>query len=84
MYHVYILRNRHDQTLYKGYTENINDRVESHNKGLVFTTAKKNGDYDLVWHGSFETKLLALRFEKYIKSGSGVAFTNKHLIQKTK
>jgi len=82
MYYVYILRNRDDQTLYKGYSENVGHRLEAHQAKGVFTTSKKGGNYDIVWYGAFETKMLALNFERYIKEGSGVAFTNKHLIEK--
>lgn len=84
MYYVYILRNRDDQTLYKGYSENVVERLQAHEARQVFTTSKKDGNYDLVWYAGFETKRLALAFERYIKEGSGVAFTNKHLIERVK
>jgi len=82
MYYVYVLRNQDDQSLYKGYSEHVTERLQAHQAKQVFTTAKKDGNYDLIWYAGFETKALALKFERYIKEGSGVAFTNKHLIER--
>jgi len=34
----------------------------------------------LAWYCSFISKIQALNFEKYLKSSSGFAFRNKHLV----
>lgn len=35
MYFVYILKSKKDKSLYVGYTNNIEHRLEEHNKGAV-------------------------------------------------
>lgn len=64
----------------KGWTTDIDRRMKEHEQNSTRTTALKDGDYDLVWYGAFPTKLQAIQFEKYLKSGSWRAFANKHLI----
>lgn len=80
MFFVYILKHRHDGSLYKGWTTDIDRRMKEHEKKSTRTTAMKGGDYDLVWYSAFPTKMQAIQFEKYLKSGLGRAFANKHLI----
>ena len=80
MFFVYILKHRQDGTLYKGWTTDIDRRVKEHQQKSTRTTAAKGGDYELAWYGAFPTKMQAIVFEKYLKSGSGRAFTNKHLL----
>lgn len=78
MYYVYILRNRKDGHLYKGSTSSIRRRMLEHQKGTTATTA--HGFYALMWFCTFPTKKQAICFEQYLKSGSGIAFTRRHLI----
>ncbi|MFA6447064.1 MAG: GIY-YIG nuclease family protein [Patescibacteria group bacterium] len=80
MFFVYILKHRLDGTLYKGWTTDIERRLNEHQTGGTCTTAKKNGDYVLTWYCAFPTKTQAICFEKYLKSGSGRAFANKRLL----
>ncbi len=80
MFFVYILRHLKDGTLYKGWTTDVKRRMEEHRQKSTRTTAIKGGDYKLVWYGAFLTKMQAIQFEKYLKGGSGRAFTNKHLL----
>jgi predicted GIY-YIG superfamily endonuclease len=80
MFYVYILKHRHDGTLYKGWTTDVDRRMKEHKQKSTRTTALKNGDYELVWYCVFPTKMHAIQFEKYLKSGSGRAFTNTHLL----
>ncbi|NQV12400.1 GIY-YIG nuclease family protein [Candidatus Uhrbacteria bacterium] len=80
MYYVYILKNLEDDTLYKGYTSDLDRRLKEHEQKSTRTTARKSGDYKLVWYCMFPTKTQAIKFEKYLKSGSGRAFINKRLI----
>jgi predicted GIY-YIG superfamily endonuclease len=80
MYYVYILMHKQDGSLYKGWTTDINRRLREHEHKTTQTTARKNGDYELVWYCAFPTKMQAIQFEKYLKSGSGRAFANKRLL----
>ena len=79
MFYVYILRSTKDKNYYVGFSENLKQRLKDHNWHTVKST-KSRGPYQLVWYSGFEDKKRALGFEKYLKSGSGFAFRNKHLI----
>ena len=78
MYYVYLLR-LNDNTYYTGSTGDVKQRLVKHNKGDVLATKGKRS-VELVFYCAFPTKNKALEFEKYLKSGSGQAFRNKHLI----
>jgi len=79
MYYVYILRSKKDSSIYIGVTTNLKKRIKEHNsQGFKFTTSKR--PYKLIWCSIFPNKLKAYRFEKYLKTGSGIAFLRKHLI----
>lgn len=80
MFFVYILRHRQDGSLYKGWTTDLDRRMKEHQQKSTQTTARKSGDYELVWYCAFLTKMCAIHFEAYLKSGSGRAFANKRLI----
>lgn len=53
--------------------------MSEHKLGRVFTT-KKFLPVKLVYYSAFTLKQNALKFEKYLKTNSGFAFRNKHLI----
>ena len=78
MYYVYILL-CNDGTYYTGCTENLKDRFERHCKKYVDSTKDKL-PVKLVYYCAFNDKYKAYKFEKYLKSDSGIAFRNKHLI----
>jgi len=71
MYFVYILKNRNNGSTYVGITKDLIKRFKEHNY-------KK--PYQIVWYSVFSDKIKAYRFEKYLKTGSGIAFLRKHLI----
>ena len=78
MFYVYILL-CNDNTYYTGCTNDLKERFERHSKGYVDSTKGKL-PVNLVYYSSFNDKYKAYKFEKYLKSGSGIAFRNKHLI----
>lgn len=78
MFYVYILKNQFKGSFYKGWTRNLRNRLEKHGQGGTRTTAKD--EYRLIWYCVFPTKITAIRFEKYLKSGSGIAFMRKRLV----
>ena len=65
--------------MYTGCTKDLKDRIKRHNFGEVETTAKKL-PVTIITYTAFQDKYKAFNFEKYLKSGSGRAFVNKHLI----
>jgi putative endonuclease len=62
---------------YTGVTSDVQQRLASHNKGAsVHTAAGRPWQINVVLE--FRTQELALKFEKYLKSGSGRAFSRRH------
>ncbi|HLP44211.1 MAG TPA: GIY-YIG nuclease family protein [Candidatus Nanoarchaeia archaeon] len=76
---VYILKSKKDRSYYIGHTTNIRKRLKEHNEHKSKYTSQK-APFLLVWAAIFKTPELAIRFERYLKSSSGFAFRNKHLI----
>lgn len=77
-HYVYILENSEGRQ-YVGSTENIEKRLEKHNRGEVSYTSKFK-PWILAHASSFPTKEQALIYEKYLKSGSGTMFRYRHLV----
>ena len=78
MWYVYILLCSNGD-FYKGCTNNIERRFAQHQNAEVISTR----DYlpvTLISYTSFRNQQKAYAYEKYLKSGSGRAFLNKHLI----
>ena len=74
---VYVLRNSAEkQRYYTGVTSNVAARLRFHNAGLCQHTADgRPWQVDVVVQFADERR--ALVFEKYLKSGSGVAFAKR-------
>lgn len=79
MYYAYIIQSLVDNSYYAGSTSNIKQRVKDHNGGKCKTTSKHK-PYKLLWFCVFPNEERAIKFEKYLKSGSEKAFIKKHLI----
>jgi len=78
MHHIYILKLSNNQ-YYVGETRNLKSRVTQHSQSNTKTTTRIKPE-ELVFYAAFKTKNKSLEFEKYLKSSSGFAFRNKHLI----
>ena len=78
MWYVYLLKCS-DHSYYTGCTQNLEERMSRHNAGSVKYT-KTRLPFQLVTYIAFSDKDKAYEFEKYLKSGSGMAFRNKRLI----
>ncbi|HCX23985.1 MAG: hypothetical protein CMB80_24835 [Flammeovirgaceae bacterium] len=78
MWSVYILKCS-DDTYYVGCTSNLEERLLRHNKGYVSYT-KTRLPFELIITTNFTDKYKAFAFEKYLKSGSGRAFSKRHYI----
>ena len=75
---VYILRSESDpERHYVGLTSNVETRLEWHNFGPDGQTRMNRP-----WRGvvviEFADEATAVRFERYLKSGSGRAFAKRH------
>jgi len=82
MQYVYLLK-CNDGTTYTGCTNNIENRLKRHKMGQVKYTSTRL-PVEVVTYIAFSNEKLAFKFEKYLKSGSGKAFSNKRLLGKTK
>ncbi|MDQ0465757.1 putative GIY-YIG superfamily endonuclease [Caulobacter ginsengisoli] len=79
MKYVYILRSLGDDLHhYVGVTADLRARLEKHNKGEVFHTAKYR-PWELKTYIAFSDEAQAFQFEKYLKTASGRAFAKKRL-----
>jgi putative endonuclease len=78
MWYVYIIKCSNN-TYYTGCTNNLEDRLARHSKVHVHFTKDKL-PVELVTYIVFSDKYKAYEFERYLKSGSGIAFRNKRLI----
>jgi len=78
MWYVYILKCS-DNTYYTGCTSDLEDRLHRHSKGEN-TYTKERRPVNLVGYTAFNDKYKAYDFEKYLKSGSGIAFARKRLL----
>lgn len=76
MYYTYILRNSKTGRYYIGYTHDLKNRLKEHQNGQVKST-KSNLNYQLEWYCAFQAMEQAVGFEKYLKTGSGIAFMKK-------
>lgn len=77
---VYIVRSDTDpKRHYVGITSDISDRLDWHNHGPCGHTIQ-NRPWSLVVSMEFPTEKDAVRFEKYLKSGSGRAFAKRHFV----
>jgi len=63
---VYILRCK-DDTLYTGWTNDLENRIMAHNSGTGAKYTRGRGPCTLVYFETFETKSEALRREREIK-----------------
>ena len=75
---VYIIRSSADPSRhYVGITSDVRERLEWHNHGPCGHTVSHRS-WSLVVSMDFPPEREAVRCEKYLKSGSGRAFTKRH------
>jgi len=75
---VYLIQSiRFPQQRYRGVTEDVDRRLREHNAGSVVSTARF-APWRLVVAIRFEADARAIQLEKYLKSGSGHAFAERH------
>lgn len=76
-FYVYILKLSNGD-FYVGRSDNLKRRMSEHLKGQERTT-RKFLPVKLITYLGFDNKTNAVLFEKYLKTGSGIAFRRKHL-----
>ena len=78
MHFVYVLESSKDKNFYVGYSKELKQRVEKHNRGLVPAT-KQRQPLRLVYYEACLSKNDAIRREKYLKTGWGKRFIKNRL-----
>ncbi|NQV76185.1 MAG: GIY-YIG nuclease family protein [Bacteroidetes bacterium] len=73
MYFVYVLSSLTRSYIYVGLTDNIERRINEHNKGYNKTT-KPYRPFQLIFTEQFSTRIEARAREKHLKSGIGKEF----------
>lgn len=78
MWYVYIIRSVNYPThRYIGITDDPDDRLARHNRGgFKYTSKYRPWRIDVVI--GFADKQKAFALERYLKTGSGYAFANRH------
>ena len=79
MHYIYIIQSQKDKSTYIGLTADLKARLKEHNRGNSTHTSSKI-PYKIIWYCAFSKKPVAIKFEQYLKQGSGFAFAKKHLI----
>lgn len=80
MYYVYIIRSSKSGKVYTGWTNDLRKRLKSHNSGENRAT-KSGAPWKVIFYSAFNTEKLAKDFERYLKTGSGIAFARKRLFE---
>lgn len=76
---VYVLQSQSSGSLCVGVTSDVQRRLAAHNGGRNRSTARQK-PWEVVVTIEFRTEPEALRFERYLKTGSGWAFVRRRLI----
>lgn len=77
-YYVYVLLSRKDGKRYVGYTTNLQERFEAHNKGRVDSTRDRR-PLALIYYEASKDKYDAIHREKYLKTYHGKRFIDQRL-----
>lgn len=77
-YFVYILLSEKDGKFYTGYTKDLEQRLQSHKQGKVYST-KNRRPLNLIYFEACIHQQDATRREKYLKSGNGKIYIRSRL-----
>ncbi len=81
MFTVYVLRSIQNNQLYVGYTTDLKQRLETHNKGSVVSTKGKR-PWEIIFSEAYISQDDAIRREKYLKTTQGKNAL-KHMLRET-
>lgn len=77
-YYTYILKSKRDDKLYVGWTKDLKERVNKHNRGLVEATIYRR-PLRLMYYEACLNKIKAIQREKYFKTGFGRRFLKNRI-----
>ena len=78
MYYTYVLQSEKDGNFYVGYTADLKQRFEQHEKGLVDSTRERR-PLRLIYYEACVNMQDATKREKYLKTYYGRMFLRKRL-----
>ena len=78
MHYVYVLHSQKDGKLYTGYTKDLKQRFEQHQKGMVSST-KDRKPLKLIYYEACLNQSDATKREKYLKTYKGKMFLANRL-----
>jgi putative endonuclease len=81
MYYTYILYSPEFDKIYIGHTDNLEKRLERHNLGLVRST-KAYLPWELIYFETFDTRAVAMKRERELKSHQGRNFIRESLLKR--
>jgi predicted GIY-YIG superfamily endonuclease len=79
MYYVYILKSDLEDWYYVGYSADLRERLKEHNDGKVIST-KARRPFTIASYIAIREQETAIALEKYLKTGSGIAWMKKRLL----
>lgn len=77
-YYTYVLRSSVDDNYYVGYTKDLNNRIDQHNKGLVKSTCDRR-PLKLVYCEACINQQDAIHREKYLKTSYGKRYIKNRI-----
>lgn len=77
-YYTYVLLSLRDNKRYIGWTDDLRERLLKHNEGKVPATAWRR-PLELIYYEACQSKTMAIRREKYFKTGFGRRFLKNRL-----
>ena len=80
LFQVYVLYSDAYKKIYIGYSSDLHARLESHNRLATKGFTVKFRPWTLIYTESFESKALAMKRERELKSAKGREFIRKNLI----
>jgi putative endonuclease len=81
MFYVYAIKSKKDGRIYVGLTENIESRINYHNKGWN-TSTKGFIPWVLIYSEEAENRMAARLREKHFKSGMGKEWLRQNFLSK--
>ena len=78
MYYTYVLQSLKDKRFYTGFTRDLKQRFEQHQKGRVDSTMDRR-PLELIYYEACLDQKDATKREKYLKTYNGKMFLKKRL-----
>ena len=78
MFYTYVIKSIKDDKIYAGHTNNLKERIQQHNQGLVPST-KNRRPFKLLYCEACNILEDAIKREKSFKTGFGRAYLKRRI-----